>query len=414
MSFLFQAMKGEVFAGMVAGSLMLTLLYALKAVPAELWSFVKWRFTCSLTVFSEDAAFERVSEWLARLSASKQSRQLRLTTRYDEASQTDSDYLSPGLGMHFFWYKRRPILVTRSLPDKGGIGGWKRFEDIRIATVGASPALLAELVAEVKSARSLMRGNTIDVFLYRQRWRLACRKPKRSVDTVVLPVGQLDSIVADVRRFLDARHWYTKRGLPYRRGYLFEGPPGCGKTSLALALASHFARPIYALNLGSIANDDELIDAVCEVPEHGVLLIEDIDAAKAGAARRTTQPEAKGAAPSGALPDMTPKEPVREVSLSALLNVLDGVFARDGRILIMTTNHPEKVDPALLRPGRADRREHIGPLEREEVGAMCARFLGARRGHEFARSVAIPCPAAELQEALVQEARLTECAEAAE
>lgn len=395
MSFFIQAFKTDTFAALIAASIVASLLFALRSLPGELWTLIKWRYTCSLTVFSEDAAFDRVSEWLGSLEGAKRSRQLRLGSSYDQNQERDVDNLSPGLGKHLFWYKSRPIIVERSLPDKGAGPSYKRQENIHIYTLGSEPALLQDLVAEIRDARHRMKGDHLDVFLYRARWRLACRKQKRALETVTLVAGQKERVVDDAQAFLSSRSRYNKLGVPWRRGYLFEGPPGTGKTSMALALASELSRPIYALNLGSINNDDELIDAVCDVPEHGILLIEDIDAAKAGAARKKVEPKPVS-------PNEKSTEDSRSVSLSGLLNVIDGVFSRDGRILIMTTNHPEKIDPALLRPGRADMRVVIDELEREEAIVMATRFLGSEQvARAFVNGVRLPMPAAELQERLI-------------
>jgi mitochondrial chaperone BCS1 len=151
---------------------------------------------------------------------------------------------------------------------------------------------------------------------------------------------------------------------------------------------------LYALNLGSIQSDQQLIDAASEVPEHAVLLIEDVDAASATAKREVREK-------STAVPGQATEEPT-PVSLSALLNVLDGVFARDGRILIMTTNHPENVDPALLRTGRADRTENIQPLEYKDAHAFCSRFMGDDEASRFLRARRTPVVASDLQERLLQ------------
>lgn len=241
------------------------------------------------------------------------------------------------------------------------------------------------------------------MYIYRHRWRLAARKPKRGLDTVVLEETTKESIVSDASWFIGSRRRYDELGLPYRRGYLFEGPPGCGKTTLALAIASHLTRPIYALNLGSVVNDDMLIDAVCEVPEHAILLLEDIDATEASVMRRPAE-ETKAPVqqpPPGSIPQ--PPAPQQAVTLSGLLNVIDGVFAREGRILIMTTNHPEKVDPAILRRGRADLRIKLGPFSRPEVVTMCRRFFTSTdESDQFASTVTCPVVAADLQEQLIQ------------
>jgi chaperone BCS1 len=169
---------------------------------------------------------------------------------------------------------------------------------------------------------------------------------------------------------------------------------------LVLALAGYLSKPIYVLNLGSLVNDNDLIEAVTTVPEHGIFLIEDIDAAVATAAR-TVKEETKFIHSSG-LPMSKPQEETHCITLSGLLNAIDGTFSRDGRILIMTTNHPEKIDPALIRKGRADVREHIGLLGAPEVLAMCKHFLGASAGAEMAETVTVPIAPADLQELLLQ------------
>lgn len=394
-----QLLSNPVFAGIGGATVLGWALYMLRQVPSLIWDAVKWRFTCSLMIFNEDSAFEKVNEWLAGIDYAKRCRRMRLTSRYDSKSQEDVDVLSPGLGKHLFWYRGRPVVVSRSLPNKGGIGGWKRFEDIEITTVGGDVRVLKTLVEEIQEARKKSHATTINVYLYRKRWRLATRKPKRPLDSVTLPAAQKDWLLDDIRGWLAARDWYQERGVPWRRGYMLEGAPGCGKTSIVLAVASTLERPVYALNLGSIANDDELIDAVCEVPEHGILLIEDIDAAKAGAKR-----ESKPATEAAPTTPGEPKEQAREISLSALLNVLDGAFSREGRLLFMTSNHPEKVDPALLRPGRSDARLTIAPLDKREALSMARRFTGDDLSAQRAiASVEFPVPAAVLQELLVQQ-----------
>lgn len=405
MSQLLEQFAGNnVFTGMVGASVVAGALYVLRGIPGALWTFVDWRLTCSLTIFSEDAAFDRVNEWLASLEYTQSCRRMRMTVNYDEHTSEQRELLVPGVGKHLIWYRGRPVLIERSLPDKGGIGGgWKRFEDIHIRTLGGNGKLLRSLVKEISEARQKSHAKTVEVFLYRQRWRIACRKTKRELSTVVLAPGQKESVLRDADWFVASRKWYAERGVPYRRGYLLKGPPGCGKTTLAMLIAGHLGRPIYALNLGSLGGDDALVDAIADVPEHAILLFEDVDAASVGMKRdskpqRTTPTAAPGA------PATIEKEAETGITLSGLLNVIDGVFSRDGRLLIMTTNHPEKLDPALLRPGRADRHEQIGPLDRDGARSLAARFLGDDICgiSAFLDGLTFPITPASLQEALLR------------
>jgi len=397
--FLQPLLNNPVFGGIGAVSLIGYLLYALRKIPEYLWTGIKWKTSCSVSFYSEDNCYDQVNEWLASLEYAKRCRRLKLTSHYDHEENTERTVLTPGRGRHVFWYNRHLLMMTREIPDKGGIGGWKRFEDIHLDVYGPrSPQVVRDIVAGVEEVSNNQHRTSVSVYLYRHRWRLACRKPRRDMDSVVLPGAQIDSLVGDVGRFIDSRKWYQDRGVPYRRGYLLKGPPGCGKTTLVMALASRFERPIYALNLGSMSNDDELIDAVCEVPEHGILLIEDIDAAKATTKRNTKTPQSSPTPVNAPTND----EEKREVSLSALLNVLDGAFSRDGRILVMTTNHPENVDPALMRSGRADHHMTVGPLGPTEVERMCVRFYGDQRGKQLASKMPNCIPASDLQEQLLQ------------
>jgi chaperone BCS1 len=393
--------NNQVFSGVVGGSFVVSLLYLLKAVPGSLWSFLVWRFSSLLVVFNEDAAFDRVSEWLAAHEYAKRARQLRLTSRHIEGEGEELQF-SPGLGRHLIWYKGRPVFVTRAEPDAKSGGTWKRQEDIYIRTLGSSSAALRDLLADITDARKRIHNTSVSVYLYRSYWKLTARKTKRPLDSVILPDGQLSRVIQSIQRFLDSREWYGRLGIPYRHGVLLEGAPGCGKTSLVMALAGYFSRPLYVLNLGSLRGDNDLIEAMTSVPEYCLLLIEDIDAAHATEKRDTNVP----VPPAVKGQDNEDKEEQRKrpaeaaeaegVSLSALLNSIDGAFAKDGRILIMTTNHPDKIDPALLRPGRADLREHIGMLGAREVQIMCDRFFdGSSR--KFAATIQTPITPAELQ-----------------
>jgi chaperone BCS1 len=384
-----ELLENQVLTGIVGGSLMASLLFALKGLPRALWDFLVWRFTTEIVVFSEDAAFGMVSEWLGSLEYAKRARQIRLTSEWTEHEQQNALKMSPGLGLHLIWYGRRPVFIRRNLPNKDVAPlSRERHEDITIRILGAAPALAREIVDRIVSARSGSAATHVEVFLYRDHWRLCARKVKRAMDTVVMPDEQRRRILGDVERFRAARDWYGARGIPYRRGLLLTGPPGTGKTSLVFALASHFSMRVYALNLGSLRGDVDLIDAVTSVPENAILLIEDIDAAQKDR-EALTDGEA------------------RAVTMSGLLNAIDGVFSRDGRVLVMTTNHPDKLDQALKRPGRADLVEHMGDLGMPEVRRMCRQFLGHDSGEGFALTLKAPIRPAELQRRLLAE-RATE------
>ncbi len=187
-------------------------------------------------------------------------------------------------------------------------------------------------------------------------WVSQGEKLSRSLDSVILPEMMLQRIVEDVREFSnqDTRDWYAHHGLPYRRSFLFHGKPGTGKTSTIRALAGALSLSACFLSLGdSRIGNPELQSALADLPPNALLVIEDIDA--------LFNEDRKSDNPS-------------PLTFSGLLNALDGLISEDGVISIMTTNHLEKLDPALIRAGRVDRKFEFASPTKEMVAKFFRSF----------------------------------------
>jgi chaperone BCS1 len=129
---------------------------------------------------------------------------------------------------------------------------------------------------------------------------------------------------------------------------------------LSLSIAGHFGLDIYILNLSDI-NKAILESLFAKLPSHCVILLEDIDAVSS---KRSGDAETKDSR------QIATGSPSREsksgkVSLSALLNVIDGIGSQEGRILIMTTNYITRLDEALIRPGRVDKNVELGLADKK-------------------------------------------------
>ncbi len=170
-------------------------------------------------------------------------------------------------------------------------------------------------------------------------------RPGLSWDDVILPEGLAGEIAANVSGFFRASGRYKELGVPHKRGFLLSGPPGNGKTMLAKIIASDKSLRFAWLSIDSSTDDDMVRSAFDHAARNapGVLLLEDLDRLSTG----------------------------HRVSMSSLLNMLDGMESAEGVIVLATTNAPEKLDPALLhRPSRFDRVWNIGlpgPKERLEM-----------------------------------------------
>lgn len=185
-------------------------------------------------------------------------------------------------------------------------------------------------------------------------------RPARALEGVVMESKIKDSLVADLDFYLSAecRKFYENRGIPYRRGYLLYGPPGTGKTSFATAIASHFKLPVYILNLADL-NDKSLELLFGKLPRRCCLMMEDCDSA--GLDREYTEVDESAGNNDDSEENLNPtKKKVKSVTLSGLLNALDGPASVDGRVLFMTSNSPDSLDAALIRPGRCDRKILFG------------------------------------------------------
>ncbi|OJD22506.1 hypothetical protein ACJ73_06149 [Blastomyces percursus] len=239
-------------------------------------------------------------------------------------------------------------------------------ERYSLRVLGWSCKPIERLLAEARSRHISKSKSKITIFSpggkpVRQTkipWWPVKSTSRRSLESISLAKGRKEEVRNDMYSFLNARSAYAKTERPYRRGYLFNGPPGTGKTSLALALAGKFGLDIYTLSLtGQNMTDDELQWLCSHLPRRCILLIEDIDSA--GINREETRATQQ---------DSTRQN--NQVSLSGLLNAIDGVSSSDGRILVMTTNCRDQLDAALIRPGRVDMEVEFTLASKEQIKSI--------------------------------------------
>ena len=338
----------------------------LRAVPMRIWAWLVDQSTMSITIKEEDAAFRWVKEWFLDQQFLRRIRRLDV----DTTLRGQSVSLIPAPGHHWFWRAGRPFQVTFYRSEETDVMRPRRREWLYFRTIGRQQSVLWHFVNEVVDCHRKNTAVRSYLYVYNDGWSYVDAYVPRLLDSVVLRPGEKEQLLEDISRFKRSRERYRSLGVPYHRGYLFYGPPGTGKTSLVSALAEKFGMSIYAINLGQF-NDRSLVIAMNDVEPNSVILFEDIDCMKSGDARPNTDP----AASDGKSKPAPVKEERNGVTLSGLLNALDGFSAPDNVLFIMTSNQIEALDPALLRPGRIDYRLYLGHATQAQKIELYRRFF---------------------------------------
>lgn len=340
----------------------------LRAIPERTWEWIVSQTTMMITVKDDDAAFSWVKEWFLEQRFLKRIRRVDL----DTTVRNERIAMIPAPGKHWFWYGSRPFEVWFSRTENTHERSGRRVETLTFRTLGRNRVSLESFVEDVVRCHVKRQGVLSYLYIYDDGWDYVEGYSPRGLASVVLQPGEKEHLVQDVEQFRRSKGRYEQLGIPYHRGYLFYGPPGTGKTSLVSALAAHFALSIYVINLAEF-NDRSLMKAVNQVPANSVLLFEDIDCMRGSQSRE--EPATKSAGNGNSATATKENAPANIVTLSGLLNVLDGFQAPSGVLFAMTTNHVEKLDTALLRPGRIDYKFFLGKASDQQKVDLYRRFF---------------------------------------
>ncbi|MBO9465626.1 AAA family ATPase [Tropicibacter sp. R15_0] len=355
-SYLATALQSDFFAGGLALGGLGLLAATLRTLYALVARLVHRRVWVSLVLDNRSPAYRHFCLWMEHTGVLDHTRQLRLT---DDSWAEGTKGYAPAPGSHWFVYQGHLCRLDREINEKAKVGGSYEQRPMEVLEITVLFGRVQTLLGWIAKGRDLAEsrdriGPSLHV-LKGDWWDEVGEVPRRAIDTVLTDDDRVDKLLEDLRWFHSAQAWYADRGVPWRRGYLLYGPPGTGKSSLIRALASELSLDIATMDLGRIGlSDDDLRDAMISAPARTLLAIEDIDAVFAQ--RETGEKRAT-------------------ISFSGLLNAIDGVAAQEGRALIMTTNHKERLDPALIRPGRADMHLELGHVRAKTARLLFERFF---------------------------------------
>jgi hypothetical protein len=276
----------------------------------------------------------------------------RVVDSFRGASVTWEHVVAPRQGQSFSW---------RPLPEE------KRRFTLRIRR-GDRDMLLPAYLDHILAAAADIRRRSHDRLLYTNArggggmdarglpWDPVPFKHPSTFATLAMDPARKAAVMADLRDFADGRAFYERTGRAWKRGYLLYGPPGTGKSSMIAAMANFLGYDVYDLELTEVGSNAELRKLLMKTTSKSIIVIEDIDCSVDLTNRAAPPPSKPRPGIDGAIVDHQDAGSSRSITLSGLLNFTDGLWSCCGaeRIFVFTTNHVEKLDPALLRSGRMD------------------------------------------------------------
>lgn len=368
-------LQNQFFSGAVLGGFVLGGLALLRKVPGWLYEKAKFYFTVSVTVHSSDAMYDFFQRWLESSEFDRLSRKFRYLT---SEKNSRGAALGPAYGDHYFRWKGKWVCISVTQDEKTHQAvKWNTTNDfVKISYLGRNKAFLQSVIDEITSLSVEDKKDIISVRYvlgasngHSPEFSSRIKVSTTRVPDVVLDRDDLEGIENDLSDFLKKKEWYAERQIPYRRGYLLEGPPGTGKSSLVKRLAIKNKLDIYIADKASLHSITKWIR---HIPAKSILLLEEADTL-------FSNREAKA---KGLLEEL--EEQVTD--FGAMLNAIDGVAAAEDIVIVMTTNFPERLDPALVRAGRVDYKLHMGLATKEQAKKL---FLLFWKNEEAANQFAI-------------------------
>ena len=352
---------------MIAGAIMLwglgVLTFIARSTPTKILAWSEKQLTITLSINNIDDVYDNFLQWYHDTGRSNKSRTLILKNadyRYIDPEDIRRTNISAGYGNHYFIFNKRLFKFSRDLKEATNTKEVK--ETITLTTIGRSQDSFHRLIKEITPKKNKEKTDIHKWHGGDGYWKSYGIQDIRPFNSVIIPQQQKDEITDHIDTFLGQREWYIGNGIPYRTGLIFHGVPGTGKTSLVRGLCEKYNKPLYMLSLSGMT-DNSFDDALSSLPKNSILLIEDVDTHNVTNSKKAIKDDGELSIDLNLL------------SLSGLLNGIDGVLGSNGRILIITTNHIEKLDDAFTRKGRFNLSVNIGHITDECFAIFFKRFF---------------------------------------
>ena len=333
---------GAVIAGVAGFS-----AYMIRELPVMVWFIIKKHLTTTLSVNNTQASYHLIMRYLLHQGLSNESRAIKLGNGLD--GYNDNTIKEVGYGSQFFWFKNQPIIVNIRSEELGSAASIVK-EFVTIRKLGRSHKLFDDLMKDMYNSKDQDKTRYYKWEYYDQT--LISEQPKHDLNKVILSNINRINLMNVINTFITKEDWYLKHNIPYQLGILLYGPSGTGKNRTIQGLAAYLNKDIIFVE--DVSN---LISASQSV-KNGIIVVDEVDTL-----------------------DLRKSDYIKDnnssskSSLGKILSALDGGVVNHGRIIILTTNHRDVLDSAMLRPGRIDLQLELGNLDVDMFKEMLRNFF---------------------------------------
>jgi hypothetical protein len=322
----------------------------------------------SYTVKSEDndELIIKINNYVKNNLTTLQTKSFTLFKDYD-TNMLKNDFVGQRCefndGIYFFKYKNVYFTLCITNDNENQKGRSKTFTVMAMRWNGEKMCDFFKYIPTVKNT-SIYSYYFLTNF--KMSWKRNAKIRTRDESSVIIPLTDFEKIKNDIKHFFESKEKYISLGICYKRGYMFYGKPGCGKTSFIISLANIFSLNIYIISLSSNINDEKLLIAISEIPEKSIVLFEDID---------VIFPKPRNEDDNSDCDEKKTKIKTSNITMSGFLNAIDGISSSNkGLLFIFTTNYIDKLDDALIREGRVDFKMEFKYLNTECIQRMILKF----------------------------------------
>ena len=211
----------------------------------------------------------------------------------------------------------------------------------------------------------------------KRMWDSQPFKHPATFNTLALDSQLKQAVMQKLDSFSKDAEFYNQTGRAHKMGFFLFGPPGTGKTTFIAAVANYMHYSIYDLDLTGVNSNLDLRALLTQITDRAVVVIEDIDTVELPNRASAPMHDAGGGPDRGGRRGRD-EDARSKLTLGGVLNFADGIRSSCGseRIFIFTTNHPERLDPALVRPGRMDMHIELSYCTFEVFRSLCRTYLG--------------------------------------